>query len=213
MGERKIRPSGWIYVVTTLIPLFGCLIAIVMTYWWFPGLPGILGSEMKMHDLTQVVVPGSEDISFAKSGACAVYYEYRSVVDGVVYTSSDTPPILACTLTSKTTGADVAVVPDYVKTNNYSYRARAGVLIRSITIDEPGTYTFSCRNADGRSEPEFVLAVGPNFVWEFFGIAARIFVTVAAGLGVLLISTAVVLIVVIVISVKRNRSKKIVAAG
>jgi len=27
-----------------------------------------------------------------------------------------------------------------------------------------GTYTFSCRYADGRSQPEIVLAVGPNFV-------------------------------------------------
>jgi hypothetical protein len=207
MSERKMKPSGWIYVVAALFPLFGCLTAMILAYRWFPSLPGTLGSEMKMHDLTQVVVPGSEDITFDNSGAYAVYYEYRSVVDGVVYTSSETPPTLACTLTSKATGADVAVVPDYVKTNNYTNRERTGVLIRSITIDEPGTYTFSCRYADGKSEPGIVLTVGPNFMWEFFGIATRIFVTVAAGLGVLFSSGTVVLIVVIVIIIKRNRVK------
>lgn len=31
-------------------------------------------------------------------------------MDGIVYTSSETPPALACTLTSKATGTDVAVV-------------------------------------------------------------------------------------------------------
>jgi len=101
-------------------------------------------------------------------------------------------------------------VPDYVKTNNYSSkdRERVGVLIRSITIDEPGVYTFSCRYADGRSQPEIVLAVGPIFVWEFFGIAARTVVTVAAGLAVLFGSGAVAAVVVIVIAVKRRQSKR-----
>jgi hypothetical protein len=32
MSERKIRPSGWIYVVAALIPLFGCLIAMAAAY-------------------------------------------------------------------------------------------------------------------------------------------------------------------------------------
>jgi hypothetical protein len=208
MSERKTRPSGWTYAVAVVIPVFGCLIAMAAAYWWFPGLPGTLGSEMKMHDLTQVVVPGSEDIIFAESGAYAVYYEYRSVVDGVVYTSSETPPALACTLKSKVTGADVAVVPDYVKTNNYINRERVGVLIRSITIDEPGAYTFSCRYENGRSEPDIVLAVGPNFVWEFLGITVRTVVTAAAGLAVLFGSGTLAAVVVIVTAIRRRQLKK-----
>jgi hypothetical protein len=215
MSERKTRPSGWTYAVAAVIPVFGCLMAMVLVYQWFPGLPGTFESKINLDNLTQVVVPGSKDVTFAESGAYAVYYEYRSVVDGTVYASSKTPPALACTLTSKSTGANISVVPDYVKTNTYSTkdRERVGVLIRSITIDEPGTYAFSCRYADGRSAPEVVLAVGPNFVWEFFGIVARSGVALVAGLVALLSSGLVAMVIAIVIAVKRHRSKQAAVGG
>jgi hypothetical protein len=215
LSERKTRPSGWTYAVAAVIPVFGCLIAMALVYQWFPGLPGTLESKMNLDNLTQVVVPGSKDITFAESGAYAVYYEYHSVVDGTVYASSKTPPALVCTLTSKSTGADVGVAPDYVETNTYSTkdRERVGVLIRSITMDEPGTYAFSCRYADGRPEPEVVLAVGPNFVWEFFGIAARSGVALVAGLVALLSSGLVSMAIAIVIAVKRHRSKQVAVGG
>jgi hypothetical protein len=215
MSERKARPSGWTYAIAALIPVLGCLVATALVYQWFPGLPGTFESKMNLDDLTQVVVPGSEDITFAEGGAYAIYYEYRSVVDGAVYTASRTPPALVCSLTSKATGTDVGVVPDYVPTNTYSTkdRERVGVLIRSITIDEPGTYTFSCRYLDGSSQPEIVLAVGPNFVWEFFGIAARTIVTAAAGLAVLFGSGILATVVVIVIAVKRRRPRRDVVSA
>jgi hypothetical protein len=162
---------------------------------------------VNLDNLTQVVVPGSEQITFDESGAYAVYYEYRSIVDGEVYVNSEKPPALACSLTSRSTGDVVGLVPDYVPTNTYSTkgRERVGVLIRSVTIDEPGTYTFSCRYPDGRAQPEIVLAVGPNFVWEFFGIAARTVVTAAAGLAALFGSGVLAMIVVVVIALKRRR--------
>jgi len=212
MSERKVKPGRWIYGLAAAIPVLGCLMTMALVYQWFPGLPGTLESKVNLDNLTQVVVPGSEDITFAESGAYAVYYEYRSAVDGAVYASSETPPALVCSLTSRATGANVGVVPDYVPTNSYSSKdqERVGVLIRSITIDEPGTYTFSCRYADGRSQPEIVLAVGPNFMWEFLGIAARTVVTAVAGLAVLVGSGTLAAVVVIVIAVKRRRPRRAV---
>ena len=215
MDGRRRKPSGWYYGLAALIPLLGCLIATAAAYQWFPGLPGTLESKVSLDNLTQVVVPGSKDITFAESGAYAIYYEYRSVVDGAVYASSETPPALACTLSSKSTGADVGVTPDYVRTNTYSTkdRERVGVLIRSITIDAPGTYTFSCRYSDSRSAPEVVLAVGPNFVWEFFGIVARSGVALVAGLAVLGGSGVVAIVIAIVIAVRRHRSNLVAVGG
>jgi hypothetical protein len=210
VDKKRKKPSGWYYALAAVIPVFGCLLAMALAYQWFPGLPGTFESKMNLDKLIQVVVPGSQDVTFPESGAYAVYYEYRSVVDGAVYASSETPPALVCSLTSTTTGADIGVVPDYVKTNTYSTKARerVGVLIRSINIDEPGAYTFSCGYAHGRSQPEIVLAVGPNFGWEFLGIAARTIVTALAGLALLIGSGTLAAVVVIVTAVRRHQSKK-----
>jgi hypothetical protein len=205
--EGKRRPSGWLYVLAAVIPVLGCLGTMALVYDWSPGLPGTLGNQVNIDHLTQVVVPGAKEITFSKSGAYAIYYEYRSVVDGVVYAGSKTPPDLACKLTSTTTDADVAVVPDYVPANTYSTkdRERVGVLIRSLTVPKPGTYRLACRYLDGNPEPEIILAVGPNFVWEFFGIAARTLGTAAAGLAVLFGSGLLAAVVVVVVAVKRRR--------
>jgi len=215
MDNQKTKPSGWYYALAALIPVLGCLIATAIANQWFPGLPGALESRMNLDDLTQVVIPGSKDITFAESGAYAVYYEYRSVVDGAVYASRKTPPALVCNLISTATGAEVGVAPDYVETNTYSTkdRERVGVLIRSITIDEPGTYTFSCRYEDGRSQPEIVLAVGPNFMWEFLGIVARSGFALAAGVVALSGSSLVALVIATVIAVKRHQSKRAAMGG
>ena len=215
MKELRARPSRWTYAIAAVIPVLGCLTAMMLMYRRFPGLPGTLESRVSLDNLTQVVVPGSKDITFAEPGAYAVYYEYRSVVHGTVYASSETPPALACSLTSKATGAEIGVVPDYEESNTYSTRdrERVGVLIRSITIDEPGTYTFSCRHADGSSQPEVVLAVGPDFVWEFFGIVVRSGATLVAGGVALFGSGLVAAVVAIVVAVKRHRSKRVTVAG
>jgi hypothetical protein len=213
--ERTKRPSGWLYIGATVLPVLGCLATMVLVHNWFPGLPGTLRSRIDIDNLTQVVVPGTKELTFAESGAYAVYYESHSVVDGVVYAGSERPPALACSLTSRASGDEVAVVPDYVPTNTYATRdrARIGVLIRSITIREPGRYLFSCGYPDGSELPRAVLAVGPNLAWEFFGIAARTVVTAAAGLAVLIGSGVLAALVAIIVAVKRRRAGQDVASA
>jgi hypothetical protein len=155
------------------------------------------------------VVPGSEDIEFPKKGAYAVYYEYRSDVDGVRYHNSEIPPALTCTVTSKVTGVEVETAHDYVKTNTYATknRERVGVLIQSLTIKTPGIYTFSCQYTDGHAEPSIVLAVGPNFVWEFFNIVASAATVIAKGSVAFVGLSSIVLIFFTIATIRRRRVK------
>ena len=207
MNAQKTVPRRWTYGLAALPPMLGWLIVAVAVFYGIPDLAAELASTLTLDRLTRVRVPGFGDVTFTRRGAYAVYYEHHSDLDGAAYTGSETPPDLACTLTSTATGAEVAIAPDYVKTNTYASkdRTRMGVLMSSITIDDPGTYTFACRYADGRSHPQAVLAVGPNFMWSFFGIVARPALTLAASLAVLLSSYLAAIAIAILVAVLRRR--------
>jgi len=214
MNNQKTKPSGWYYGLAALALVFGCLVATAILY---PGTRDLPASISRAHDLnrlTQITVPGSADLTLSRTGAYAVYYEYHSVIDGVEHIGNEKPPTLECSLALKATGREIPLAPDFVETNRYSAGMgrgkgmRAGVLIMSTTIDEPGDYTFSCRYPDGREQPEIVLAVGQNILWEDIGILTRTAGSVLGGLAMLGGSEVVAIVIAIVIAVKRHRSKR-----
>ena len=180
MNNKKIKLNRWAYGFAAIVLILCCLLTLILScsltmmpvYQKFAKIPGTLKERVNLDNLTQLIVPGSADITFAKPGAYAVYYEYRSVVNGVKYETGKQPPSLECNLTSKKTGAKVTAVPDFVESNIYwsKDQERVGLLIMSITIDDPGIYIFACQYRDGRTQPEIVVSVGPNFMWEFFKI-------------------------------------------
>lgn len=186
--------------------MLGCLISTVIIYRSFPNLPGAL-ETIDIHNMTQVTVPGSADITFPKKGAYAVYYEYRSLVDGVQYSNAKTPPPLKCSLTSNAAVKEVFVSPEYIEGNTYSTKdqERVGVHIMSISMEEPGTYTFSCHYADEVTVPKVVLAIGPNIVWEFFSIAAKPVAAFLGGFVVLIVSGAIAFLIIIFMAFYRCR--------
>ena len=205
MSERKITPS----LKSFLIPLFACLGTTLLVYPNVPKLPGAL-EGMGINDLTQVVVPGSAEVYFPKTGGYAVYYEFRSVVDGEHYVRNKYPPSLNCQLKSKASGANVALTPDYVEGNMYATdnEERVGVLMYSITIKNPGVYNFSCQYQDGLTSPQIALAVGPNIVWELFNVAAKPLGAMLCGGFVFTGALGVSILIVAIVAVKRNQTKK-----
>jgi hypothetical protein len=208
MSENKPKPSGWFYILAILIPVFACLGTGLLVYLNVPELPGAL-EDVGVKNLTQVVVPGSADVSFPQKGAYAVYYEYRSVIDGVSYARDEYPPIMRCQLMSKATGKAVKLEPTQVQGNVYATRNphRAAVMYKQISIDQPGIYTFSCQYTDGAAIPKSVMAVGPNIVWGFFNILAKPAAAFFCGSFAFIFACGISILIIGIVAFKRHQLK------
>jgi len=184
----------------------------LLVYQKVPKLPGAL-EAVGIKNLTQVDVPGSADVSFPKTGAYAVYYEYRSVIDGVSYVRDEYPPSMMCQLRSKSTGEAVKLVPSNIEGNLYTTQnpKRAGVFFKHISIDQPGIYTFSCQYLDGRAYPKLVMAVGPNIVLEFLNIVVKPLAALFFGTIVFIGASGLSILIIGIVAYKRHKSKNILA--
>lgn len=204
MNDKRKSPSRWVYGFAFLPILVGCLISI----WIFNAAPAwnypTMIADAYRQDQHHLTVPGSKDVKLTRTGAYGIYYEYSLVAAAVDH--PEMPPAIDCTLTSKSTGAEASAVPDYVETNRYWSKEQGGlgVLIMSLTVAEPDTYTFACHYRDGRLEPEVTVALGPNYVWEFFKVAGKIGLSLAGALTTSCGSILVGLIIAVFIAVKRG---------
>jgi hypothetical protein len=208
MSEYKIKPTGWYYVLALLIPIFACGLTSLLIYRNVPKLPGALEAT-GINNLTRVTVPGSVEINFTKSGAYAVYYEYRSVIDGKSYIRSKYPPSITCQLRSKITGEDIELASPHAEGDIYATQnqERVGVWLKSISINQPGVHIFSCRYTDGRTHPRIVLAVGPNIILEFFNLAAKPVAAFVCGSFVFVGALGISILIIGFVAFKRHQSK------
>ena len=56
---------------------------------------------------TQVIVPGSGDITLQQTGKYTIFYEYRSVVGNRIYSTGENIPGIIVNITSKDTGDEL----------------------------------------------------------------------------------------------------------
>ena len=206
VSASKVKPTRWYYVLAILIPIAACLGTAVVVYPTVPELPGALEAA-GLHNLTQVVVPGSEKVAFPKAGEYAVYYEYRSSVDGVRYDGPGRLASMDCRLTSQATGAQVALAGNYIEGSKYETEERAGVHIHRFSIDQPGVYEFSCQYVDGRACPQIVMAVGPNVALEFLNVAAKPVAAILCGGLAFTCACGMCALIIGIVAYRRYRSK------
>ncbi len=181
MEAQGVRSRRLWYGAAALAWIVGCVASALLIGSAVRAYPSRIAAAYR-EKLQKVVVPGGHDLGLVRVGAYAVYYEGHQGA----YTHSEWPPRLDCSLTSKSTGEEVPLVFDYVPTNRYVTKTgREGVLIYSTTIKAPGLYSFACDYPGGRTGPDLVLAVGPNYIYELLREVWDLGVPILGGLAVL----------------------------
>ena len=138
-------------------------------------------------------VPGSENITVTKPGTYVLYYEYKSVLDGEIFSTSDQTDV-KCTARRLQTGADIPIEPAALSAQ-YEVGGRAGKAIAQFNAPEAGTYVLSCAHP-GNAGPRIVLAVAPPVTG---GVLVSVFKWVAIAFG----SLALGMVILIVTLVRR----------
>jgi hypothetical protein len=192
-----VRRRIWIGVAI-LVLVSGCLGAATLIGFKLTSYPSLI-KEAYRDPLQKIEVPGEADIELNRKGAYAVYFETDQVPEG--------PPVMDCVLSSKTTGDDIPLVPDFVPTNRYSTKdgSQVGVLIYSTTIDPPGSHKLSCKYPDRHENPKITLAIGPNYFYEFLRVAWKLGGALIGGVALLCGSVILAMGIVSAVIVKTKR--------
>jgi len=200
MKEKNHKPGRWSYWIAVLPVLVGALVAALLFRNSGVGIYPVLISNAYEEEQHHLNVPGSTDVKLTRTGAYGIYYEH-SLVDSRQILA----PAIDCSLTSKSKGVKLEAVPDYVETNRYWFKEQggSGVLVMSITVNNPDTYTFACHYQDGSAQPEITVALGPNYFWEFLSVASKISLPLLGMIGVLCGSFLLALIIAIGVAIKR----------
>ena len=158
---------------------------------------------------TQVVVPGSSDITLQQTGKYTIFYEYRTMVGNRIYSTDENIPGIIVNIVSKDTGDEIPL--SSASTNSsYSIGSRSGIGLFDFDIDEPGIYELSASYpaVQGQQEEqrqEIVLAViHSNVIGRIFG---SIMGTVAGAMVIVFVPFAVGIAVIVITFLKRRKAR------
>ena len=182
--KNKTQPFyRWFFIFGGLMFLFGLVsVSLILKRSTIGKYPSKITQAFSgaQHQLT---VPGNRDVNLIRTGAYGIYY-LDKLEDGNNF-ELEIPPAIDCVLISKSKDKVINAIPDYVKTNRYKVDDQTvGVLIMSITVDEPGLFTFSCGSRKELVGQEIQVALGPNHFWEFLRVTWMIAGPLFGGAGV-----------------------------
>jgi len=189
--DRIVRPSWWYcsFGVAAILAGLG-----LFFYALFHGILHVTD------DLTQIVVPGEKDLTLMPKLNYTIFLETKSVVDGRIYSTTESLSGLTCVVTSHLSGNEIETRRATVNTT-YSVGGRAGRSVLEFVTEEAGVYHIVCDYNEGSQGPQAVLAVGS-------GVTERVFSTVIKSLASLfgggILGGAIIVTVVIL----RERAKK-----
>jgi hypothetical protein len=146
--------------------------------------------------MIRVVMPGSVVVTLDEPGTYTIYHEADSVVDGKLYSAPNIAG-LSVTVTGDGTGEQIPVaVPGM--SSSYSIGGHSGKSVLAFDIAKPGRYLLSGQYANGRSEPQTVLAISPGFLGRLLG-------TIFGAIGAVGLGFVMALVLVLTTYFRRRR--------
>ena len=158
---------------------------------------------------TQVVVPGSSDITLQQTGKYTIFYEYRTMVGNRIFSTGENIPGIIVNIVSKDTGDEIPL--SRASTNSiYSIGSRSGIGLFNFDIDEPGIYELSAsypaiQGQQEEQRQEIVLAVIHSSVIE--RIFGSIMGTVTSAMFIVFVPIAVGIAIIVIIFLKRGKAR------
>jgi len=187
----RVRPSWWHCLWGVPFFLIG---AGFFVYTIFHGLTHVSDS------LTQIVVPGKMELNL-QPGRYSVFLEEQSIVNGRIYSTTQSINGLVCRVNSVEDGNAVTIQKASVNAT-YDVGGRSGHSVLEFPIHQAGRYAFACDYGENAKGPEVVVAVGS-------GVGGAIFNTVLGSLAAFSGGCGLCLVVVLVVATLRGREKKL----
>ncbi len=190
--QNRRQISGWFYALPAVVVIIG-----------FIGFGAYLYINIMSlaASMTQLSIPGGHYIDLDTPDEYIVFHEYRSVLDGRIYSSEQPLAGLGCSLESSSGQGITLVAP----TGNYKYSIgeRSGRSVYKFVIDKPGRYFFACSYENGASGPEAILSIGQGFLTELLRVILG---------GMTLVATSILVaagVFVFILMKRRKGSKKL----
>jgi hypothetical protein len=150
--------------------------------------------------MMRVVVPGEAELRLNQAGTYTIFHEHRSTLDGRVY---DTPGVDGLNVTVRAVSSGRLLELQHGADGSYTFGGSAGRSLFDFVVSEPGAYRIAAVYADGRKEPQAVLAVGRGFIGDLL-------ITILGAIAFAVGGTGGAIVVAILVA--RRRAKAVGAA-
>jgi hypothetical protein len=196
MEAREVRPSWWYASIGVALALAGVgLFAYLLVH----GIFHLTDS------LTQVVVPGQAQLSLNAPGTYTIFLEEPSVVDGRIYSTTESVDGLKCTVTSQSANQQIPLRRPGMSVT-YNVHGRSGRSVLAFPVKIAGQYTLFCNYPQDTRGPQTVVAVGAGVGEKLSQTVLWSLVSMFGGMG------SGALVIARMVMKRRSAEKKLAAS-
>ena len=175
---------------------YGLAVLVLVAGW--VGMGTLLATRLSgaTDRMMRLVVPGEAELRLNQTGTYTIFHEYRSTLDGRVY---DTPSIDGLDVTVRAVPSGRLIELMRGADSSYTFSGSAGRSLFDFEVSEPGAYRIAGIYADGRKEPQAVLAVDRGFVGDLL-------ITILGAVAFAFAGTGGAIVVAILVARRRAKA-------